>query len=759
MSRDQQGNANPQQLYNDLSNEVADILLDSSSPVRGSAEFDQLISEHDQLHSRQAELKDLETKLTEVLPGLELAENNLIAARKKLAAEKKKLAAYASELGKTAFAGLRSGELPDHQIFSDRKKLQSHIENLQRQRAELRAGENAGMLDKAKLQAQQLKLAGQIKLEELRIKSVDRALGEAMLRSKEKLSVQCDQTKEILKKITHQKDQVLIARDKIKSCKKSLRNQKIKVAQTLNRPAAQTAGSLRSEMKVVQRELRRNEEDVGNIRESLIARALELDLLCEGVVVGQKLQDLSSLRMELAENEPEWIKLVNESKSWFLGLSTKQKTGVYVAAGTATLVLFIVMITGGDAELSPPAAGLTKAVNPNEESDGSLILSEEDTLRELKQLGAKITQNEDGVTIFFDSNTSVSSLPSLEPIADLNGLIINNGSLAGDKLAAIQNAKTLSGLVLIDCQINDDALVYLKGLRSLRLLVLNNNKITGKALDHIVGLRELRILALRRAKIEDSSLRHLKGLTQLQELDLSLTPIRGSGLGVTQYMPNLRKLDLHTCLLLEGLPMNSGNEALGRLEELNLQGCVKLPPTFIKRFNSKSKVQSAIEDLVASGNNFGRVSVEIQSFVAKDFFCSKVVNEITIKAFQREFPSATELKRDSLGAARGVREFKSTEFFRYVFLDGRLVAIMAQGPGSYKSMPDPNKYEKVFGNAHAGLDDKKVRAAVTASGRPESASVWYLDEFDLAVRIWHYSNGFQIATFESISGIEQLQGR
>ena len=150
---------------------------------------------------------------------------------------------------------------------------------------------------------------------------------------------------------------------------------------------------------------------------------------------------------------------------------------------------------------------------------------------------------------------------------------------------------------------------------------------------------------------------------------------------------------------------------------------------------------------------------EIQSFVAKDFFCSKVVNEITIKDFQREFPSATELKGDSLGAAKGVREFKNTEFFRYVFLDGRMVAIMAQGPGSYKSMPDPNKYEKVFGKAHAGRDDKKVRAAVTASGRPESASVWYLDEFDLAVRIWRYSNGFQIATFESISGIEQLQER
>jgi len=137
MSSDSKSNTNPQQLYNDLSNEVADILLGPNSPVRGSAEFDRLISEHDQLLSCQEELKDLEKKLTEVLPGLEQTEGNLSAAQKQLAVEKKKLAAYAGELGQAAFAGLRSGELPDHQIFSDRKELQYRIENLKRQRSEL----------------------------------------------------------------------------------------------------------------------------------------------------------------------------------------------------------------------------------------------------------------------------------------------------------------------------------------------------------------------------------------------------------------------------------------------------------------------------------------------------------------------------------------------------------------------------------------------------------------------------------------------
>ena len=105
------GDANPRQHYNDLSNEVADILLGPDSPVRGSTEFDELIAEHDRLHSRQAELQALDAKLVDVLPGLEQAEAKLAAAEKQLAAKKKKLAAFAAELGNAAFAGLRAGEL------------------------------------------------------------------------------------------------------------------------------------------------------------------------------------------------------------------------------------------------------------------------------------------------------------------------------------------------------------------------------------------------------------------------------------------------------------------------------------------------------------------------------------------------------------------------------------------------------------------------------------------------------------------------
>ncbi|MDA1233137.1 MAG: hypothetical protein O2856_20425 [Planctomycetota bacterium] len=136
--------------------------------------------------SHQADLQSIDARLVEVLPGLEQVEGQLANAEIQLTAEKKKLAAFAGELGKVAFAGFCAGELADQSLFANRKELQARIDSLQKQKTELTASENAGMLEKAKVQAQPLKFAGQIKFEEFNAGSVDRALGESLLTSREK---------------------------------------------------------------------------------------------------------------------------------------------------------------------------------------------------------------------------------------------------------------------------------------------------------------------------------------------------------------------------------------------------------------------------------------------------------------------------------------------------------------------------------------------------------------------------------------------
>lgn len=339
MSSDQQRDANPRQHYHDLSNEVADILLGPDSPVRGSTEFGELIAEHDRSQSRQAELQALDAKLVEVVPGLEHAEAQLAAAEKQLAAEKKTLAGFAGDLGKAAFAGLRAGELPDNPLFADRKDLQSRIETLQRQRSELSAGENAGMMEKAKIQAQQLKATGQVKVEELKIGSTDRALGTALLTSKERPAIQCDQTDEVLKAIANQRKQVAIVKEKAKQAETAVAGQRSAAAATLGRSTVHDAASLKSELKEVRKEHRENEKKITSIRSSVVATGLETESLREEPIVGEKLKQLWSLRFDLEANKTQGMKMLDESVSRFKGLPPKFKYGAYGVAGVVVLLL------------------------------------------------------------------------------------------------------------------------------------------------------------------------------------------------------------------------------------------------------------------------------------------------------------------------------------------------------------------------------------------------------------------------------------
>lgn len=305
---------NLKQQYDELENEIADILLGTDSPVRGFAEFDKLISEHDRLLSRQAVLKALETKLTKVLPGLEQAEGNLTAAQKHLAAEKKKMADYASELGESAFAGLRSGELPDHQIFSDRKDLQSRIENLQHQRSELTSGENAGMMVKAKLQAQQLKLKGQIKLEELRINSVDRSLGEALLKSKEKISVRCDQTEDVIRAISAQQKVIAKVRGQVKQAENLVEEHRKAAGTTLDRKAVEGITSLKSDLKEIIKQLQQNEEVFRSVREQLVDKSLESDIPLKNSILTTRLSELKELKQNLDSDKSRLVELFHSMR-------------------------------------------------------------------------------------------------------------------------------------------------------------------------------------------------------------------------------------------------------------------------------------------------------------------------------------------------------------------------------------------------------------------------------------------------------------
>ena len=595
-----------------LSNEIADILLGPDSPVRGNPEFDESIAEHDRLQSRQAELQSLDAKLVGVLPGLEQAEAQFTEAEIQLAAEKKKLAAFAGELGQAAFEGLRAGELPDHRLFADRKELQARIDSLQKQKSELTASEDAGMLEKVKVQAQQLKLAGQIKIEEFKIGSVDRALGESLLTSKEKVSVQCSQTEEVLKAIADQRQQVTIARETVEQAEQAVAGGKSVAAEMLGRSMVHDADSLKSELKEARKEHRQNEKEIESSRKSLVTEALNTETLREHASVGGKLKELWSLKFDYESSRPRVIQLATEGLARFKSLPPKFQYAAYCVAGCAVLILLMSVFQrpGQTISESEQAALAEQEAFASIEAFGGNVF-QEDSGRVHVEMPAKAT-NDDlhllneirHLRSLMLSGTKVTNtgLDALVPHETLETLTLANTAVTDVGMQSVGKLKKLEVLDLSGCTISDTGISALLGLQSLDHLVLNETNITDAGCKGIAKIASLTKIFLNTTSITDAGVAELAKLTKLQRLGVGDTQVSNAGL---QHLTQLQSLEV-----LGVGDTKVSNSGLKYLEQLPQLKTLELTNSSVSsKFGRLWTSRSKIEEMLKEARNPPKTSV------------------------------------------------------------------------------------------------------------------------------------------------------
>ena len=282
-----------------LKNEVADLLLGPDSPVESQGAFKRAREEYAGLKKNEAELAELAEGVSAVVSGIARAERGLAETQKSLATESLTLAAFAGELGKAMFAGLQAGEIEDQPCFAERKELQSRIDALRQQRSRLVAVKDAGIIEKAKSMAQQLKLTGPIKVAEFKIGATDLAVGESILKSKEDLEIRCSHTEEVLTAIANQRKQVAAAKDALKQAESGLTEQTLSAAEALGRSAVQNATSLQSELKEIKAEQQKITNAVSDLRNAVVTKALDYEWLRENAELGSKLERLSVQRKAL----------------------------------------------------------------------------------------------------------------------------------------------------------------------------------------------------------------------------------------------------------------------------------------------------------------------------------------------------------------------------------------------------------------------------------------------------------------------------
>jgi formylglycine-generating enzyme required for sulfatase activity len=334
------------QAFERLRDQVTDLLLAANSPARNIPGLKPLIDEYQGLVQRQNEISVLEAKIAEALPVVEQAEAQVAAAEKQVLAEKKQLAAFAGELGRAVFAGFQAGELPDQPVLAHRKDLQAKIDALQQQRSTLLAEDKSTFLDKTKQQAQQLALAGQIKVEELKIGSADRALGEAILGSKDKITLKCNQTESVLKAIVEQKQRVAAAKDNHKATENAAVERKAECGAKLGRDPVQST-DLKSELKDLRSEVGRNSKRTSSLRDQLLEGAIKSDVAKSDSTLGPKLAELTTVQESIAANRPQLVNALGSATDQFKKLPAGKRRGAVIVVGSVIGIMLLVLLGRG----------------------------------------------------------------------------------------------------------------------------------------------------------------------------------------------------------------------------------------------------------------------------------------------------------------------------------------------------------------------------------------------------------------------------
>ncbi|MCY2987533.1 MAG: hypothetical protein NTY19_06675 [Planctomycetota bacterium] len=161
--------------------------------------------EHTRLQDQLKQLQHRQQELSKAKAEYEPLDNAYQQKTKELAAAEANLKQFARPLGKAAFEALVAGHVQNQPIFNDRFAVHARIGELQTEHDRLASPHDAGMVQKTKAKAQQLVVAGKIKLEEIKVGKLEEQIGGQLIASNKEDSVRCDRTVETLVALAKQR--------------------------------------------------------------------------------------------------------------------------------------------------------------------------------------------------------------------------------------------------------------------------------------------------------------------------------------------------------------------------------------------------------------------------------------------------------------------------------------------------------------------------------------------------------------------------
>jgi Leucine-rich repeat (LRR) protein len=622
--------------YEQLRTEVTNLLLAENSPARNIPELKALVDEHQTLVQRQAELKALEVKLAEVLPVVGQAETQVAAAEKQLLAEKKQLASFAGELGRAVFAGFQAGELPDQPILGQRKQLQAKIDALQQQRSALLAEEKSTFLEKAKQQAQQLALAGQVKIEELKVGSSDQALGEAILGSKEKLTLKCSHSEAVLKAMVEQQRRIAEARDRRTETVNISSQRNAECATKLGRTSL-SSDELKAELKELKTELSRNTKRQASIREEAIDAASRSDDALRDATLRPKLTELAKLQESIASNRPQFAKTLDSATDQFKKLPAGTRRKVLIASGVVLGLLVLGVVGRGlfSGNSSSQSMDWIKAWRANGASVKFYEKEPTVTIEEWQDgMLANLPSPKGPFSLVLNgSGITNNGLREIAKLEQLSQILLWNNDISDQGLESLSNLENLTEVSLRQTKISSDGLKHLAKLKKLKHLDLDDTNISDPGIEYLVDLNEIASLSLSGTQISDRSLTKLSSFEKLRVLSLAKTQITDSGLKAVGKVSSLKFLDLTETAITD-----AGLKNIEDLSQLSMLICkdTKISNRGVLKIVAKFR---NLEYLDLSGTNINDVALALLGDFATE---TKTLESIVLFSCRRVSPEGVD---------------------------------------------------------------------------------------------------------------------
>ena len=282
--------------YDLLKRQFGIHLLAADSPVanesafkRDREQYQTFILQRDQLQKTILVLEDETKKVCKNEKAMKDAEVALQNA-------KKQLSELAMKLGEASFAALQTNEIKDHPCFAARKKFQALIDSLKDRKATLTLSGNSGVFEQASLKAQELKIAGQIKLEELKINSLNRKLGEKILAESAESSLHANSLTSLLQTIESRRAKITEAETIFKHQQAIYSQSKQHAAEKMGIQAVANAAALETQVQQQRLELQSIENRIEEMQEDVAEKALSYDWLSDNPGLQEQLAQLKHLR-------------------------------------------------------------------------------------------------------------------------------------------------------------------------------------------------------------------------------------------------------------------------------------------------------------------------------------------------------------------------------------------------------------------------------------------------------------------------------